>query len=161
MGKAEKAGGDRTKYLMGFVLLAALALLGISAYLGANVRAEPQAPQGGAAQAASTKTAQAKEVTIDFLYADWCPHCQIMKPIVANLEAALPKDRFEVRYWNEASRNDAAVAAVYETYTEKGYFKGYPTFVANGNDFNAGEMSEAALKSWVCSKFSSPKPTAC
>ena len=98
---------------------------------------------------------------IDFLYADWCGHCQNMKPIVAKLESTLPKDRFEVRYWNEASRSDAAVSAIYAAYTSNGYFKGFPTFVANGNDPNVGEMTEAAFKSWVCSKFSTPKPTGC
>ena len=109
-------------------------------------------------QANATK---AKEVTVDFLYADWCVHCQAMKPIVARAEAAFPKDRFEVRYWNEASRSNATVAAVYAAYTEKGYFTGFPTFVANGNDPRVGEMPEVAFKAWVCSKFSAPKPNGC
>jgi len=116
---------------------------------------------GGEAQVPQGSAHAAKEVTIDFLYADWCSHCQAMKPIVARLEAALPKDRFEVRYWNEASRSDAAVSVIYTIYTDKGYFRGFPTFVANGNDSRVGEMPEASFKAWVCSKFSPPKPPGC
>ena len=213
MDQSEKSGFDRAKYLIGFVLLAAVVLVGVSAYFGANSTkgtlgkldsalesagagnfpanvpspnqsAEPkgQAPkeqQNGSAASNGTQQAPnasvatgsggeaqvpqaaAKEVTIDFLYADWCSHCQAMKPIVAKLEAALPKDRFQVRYWNEASRGDAAVAAVYAAYTNKGYFTGFPTFVANGNDPQVGSMPEATFNAWVCSKFSAPKPSGC
>jgi len=85
-----------------------------------------------------------------------------MKPMVASLEKMLPADRFLVRYWNEASRaSSPETAAIYATYTRAGYFQGYPTFVANGNDPRVGEMSEASFKSWVCSKFSAPKPAGC
>jgi|GEM_PF-1528815 len=216
----EKSGSDRAKYLIGFVILAAVALIGISAYFGANsakgtlgqmdsaldgVKAgnAPAASTpvlNGSAGAKATSPAQAngsvatgsggeaqvplaaqpanatpaaagqqnassaakKEVVIDFLYADWCSHCQAMKPIVARLEAALPKGRFEVRYWNEASRgSNATVAAVYTDYSAKGYFQGFPTFVANWEDPKVGSMPEATFKAWVCSKFSSPKPAGC
>ncbi len=204
MDQTEKSGSDRVKYLIGFVVLAAVVLLGISAYFGANSAkdtvgklgnaldsagagnfpanmpslngsAEPKVPSagglspngsvatgsGGEAQVPQVK-APAKEVTIDFLYADWCPHCQVMKPIVAALVARLPADRLEVRYWNEASRSsNATVAAVYADYSAKGYFQGFPTFVANWEDYRVGEMSETAFKAWVCSKFSAPKPTGC
>jgi len=121
----------------------------------------PVQPNGNFSAAGNDTRAAAKEVVIDFLYADWCGHCQTMKPIVARLETTLPRDRFEVRYWNEASRNDATVAAVYATYTDAGYFTGFPTFVANGDDSRAGSMPEATFKEWVCSKFSSPKPAGC
>ena len=203
MDQSEKSGFDRAKYLIGFVILAAAVLLGITAYFGANsardtvgtlgtalegagagnfpaiplsgTAEEPQAVNssyvapngsvatgtGGEAQVPQASATKAKEVTIDFLYADWCSHCQAMKPIVARLETSLPKDRFEVRYWNEASRTDATVAAIYTTYTNKGYFTGFPTFVANGDDPKIGSMSETSFKSWVCSKFSSPKPAGC
>ena len=124
--------------------------------LAQNGTAPAQAAQKNATPAAK------KEVTIDFLYADWCPHCQAMKPRVANVVSQLPADRLEVRYWNEASRSsNATVAAIYDTYTKKGYFQGFPTFVANGNDPNVGEIPEAAFKAWVCSKFSVPKPSGC
>ena len=139
--------------------------------------AEPQAPKeqnasvaspgsvatgsGGEAQVPHTNATAAKEVTIDFLYADWCGHCQAMKPIAAKLESELPKDRFEVRYWNEASRSKEDVSAIYAKYADAGYFTGFPTFVANGNDPIVGSMPEAAFRSWVCSKFQSPKPAGC
>ncbi|MFA6214273.1 MAG: thioredoxin domain-containing protein [Candidatus Micrarchaeia archaeon] len=115
---------------------------------------------GGEAQVPQVSP-PAKEVTIDFLYADWCSHCQAMKPIVAKLEASLPKDRFAVRYWNEASRGNATVAEVYEEYTQKGYFTGFPTFVANGNDPLVGSRPEATFTAWVCGKFLTPKPEGC
>ena len=209
MKPSEKSGVDRAKYLIGFVILAAVALIGISAYFGANsapgqanntldgVKAGNAPALSGSAGAKATSPAQAngsvatgsgggaqvplanitpsapaaqqnataaakKEVVIDFLYADWCGHCQSMKPIIARLDEALPDDRFEVRYWNEASRGSSAdAAAVYTDYSAKGYFKGFPTFVANGNSPKVGSMPEATFKAWVCSKFSSPKPTGC
>ena len=103
-----------------------------------------------------------KEVTIDMLYLDTCPHCQAMKPIVASVAAKLPPDRFEVRYWNYATRGGADTAAIFSAYSDAGYFQGYvPTFVANGNDSRVGEMSEMDFRSWVCTKFSSPKPDYC
>ncbi|MFA5929272.1 MAG: thioredoxin domain-containing protein [Candidatus Micrarchaeia archaeon] len=117
---------------------------------------------GGEAQVPNANATKAKkEVTLDFLYADWCSHCQAMKPVVAKLESELPKDRFVVRYWNEASRSNADVAAVYADYSAKGYFQGFPTFVANWEDYRVGEMPEAEIRAWVCSKFSAPKPSAC
>ena len=197
MKQSKTSGLDRAKYLVGFVILAAVVLLGISVYFGTNnsrntangidnaignavegnfpavkplngsASQQAQNPAsndsvatgaGGDAQATPT---QAKEVTIDFLYADWCGHCQAMKPIVAKLESELPKDRFEVRYWNEASRGDAKVAAIYTAYTNKGYFSGFPTFVANENDPQVGSMPEASFRAWVCSKFAAPKPPGC
>ncbi|MCX8197256.1 MAG: thioredoxin family protein [Candidatus Micrarchaeota archaeon] len=103
-----------------------------------------------------------KEVTLDFLYADWCPHCQKMKPIVAKLEGQLPAERFTVRKWRDEDKNTPPVASVYSYYIGKGLFRGgFPTFIINGDERKEGEMSEAAFKDWVCSKFSSPKPTAC
>jgi len=123
---------------------------------------EAQVPLGSPSQPGNATAQPArKEVTIDFLYADWCPHCQRMKPIVAALAARLPSDRFEVRYWNEANKGNATVAGVYADYTAKGYFQGYPTFVANWEDYRVGEMPESDFTAWVCSKFSSPKPTGC
>ena len=110
----------------------------------------------------NTQPSVAKEVTVDFMYADWCPHCQAMKPVVARVASQLPAGRLEVRYWNEASRgSNATVAAIYDMYTRKGYFQGFPTFVANGNEYQVGEMPEAAFKSWVCLQFPAPKPAGC
>ncbi|MFA6328940.1 MAG: protein disulfide isomerase family protein [Candidatus Micrarchaeia archaeon] len=236
MDQSEQSGFDRAQYLIGFVILAAVLLLGVSAYFSANsakgtaakldnaldsasagnfhagaplqngsaanVSAAGQqnnsnataggngtlpaaglengtalqpAQANGTAQNGTGQTAQngtaavqqnvseaaKKEVVLDFLYADWCGHCQNMKPIVAELASSLPPDRFEVRYWNEASRGKEDVAAIYTEYTDKEYFRGFPTFVANGNDPRVGEMSGAIFKSWVCSKFSAPKPAGC
>ncbi|MCX6770454.1 MAG: hypothetical protein NTX79_00195 [Candidatus Micrarchaeota archaeon] len=117
---------------------------------------------GGEAQVPQVK-APAKEVTLDFLYEDGCPYCQAMKPIVSALAAALPADRFEVRYWNVALRgSNATVEAVYADYGAKGYYRGsVPTFVANWDDYRVGTMGESDFKAWVCSKFSAPKPSAC
>ena len=131
---------------------------------------EAQVPQATAQQAGLgqqqsgaevQQAAAAKEVTIDFLYADWCGHCQNMKPRVASVAASLPADRLEVRYWNEADRGNADVASVYADYSSKGYFQGFPTFVANRDDYRVGEMAEPDFLAWVCSKFSSPKPAGC
>ncbi|MFA6907830.1 MAG: thioredoxin family protein, partial [Candidatus Micrarchaeia archaeon] len=130
-----------------------------------NQSQNASAGRDGAAAGANAQAAfpaPAKEVTIDFLYADWCPYCQGMKPIVARLEAAMPAGRFEVRYWNYEGRGNATTAAVYAEYGSRGYFAGsVPTFVANGNDSKVGSISESDLRSWACSKFSLPKPQGC
>jgi thiol-disulfide isomerase/thioredoxin len=118
--------------------------------------------QQQAAAQQGAPAAQGKEVVLEFLYADWCSHCAKMKPIVESLGKKLPADRFELRAYNEAEReNSTAVAAVYDRYSANGFFEGFPTFVLNGNDYKAGEMTEANFKAWVCSKFSSPKPQGC
>jgi hypothetical protein len=125
--------------------------------------------QGGAPANASAGRQDAfalpeagKEVTLDFLYLESCSHCQAMKPIVAALSSRLPSDRFEVRYWNYATRGSANASAIYAAYSRAGYFQGQvPTFVANGNDSRVGEMSEADFKAWICSKFFEPKPDGC
>ncbi|HQT44607.1 MAG TPA: thioredoxin domain-containing protein [Candidatus Micrarchaeota archaeon] len=104
---------------------------------------------------------QTREVTLDFLHADWCPHCQNMKPIVARLIDTMPKDRFLVRAWNEKDQStNPEVQTIYNNYTSLGYFQGFPTFVI-GNDYRVGEVPESEMKAWVCSKFKAPLPDAC
>lgn len=103
-----------------------------------------------------------KEVFLEFLYAEWCGHCQKMKPIVEKLDNEFPDDRFEVRYLDEQDRaSNEEVAKIYEKYEKKGYFRGFPTFVINGNSSTVGSKSEAAFRSWVCGHFLSPKPAGC
>jgi thiol-disulfide isomerase/thioredoxin len=123
---------------------------------GQNVQA---APENASAQSANnTQPSAAKEVTVDFLYADWCPHCQNMKPVVARIAAELPPDRFAVNYYSEADANAGKeAAAVFAKYG----LRSYPTFVINGDDQRVGEMAESDFLAWACSKFSAPKPQAC
>jgi thiol-disulfide isomerase/thioredoxin len=110
------------------------------------------------AQGGAPSQAPEKEVTLDFLYADWCGHCQKMKPIVAALEKQLPKDRFAVNYWSEAdAKAGKEAASVFAKYS----LKGYPTFVINGDDKREGEMPQANFEAWVCAQFSSPLPEGC
>jgi len=183
---------DRAQYLIGIVILCVAVLLGATAYFGANkamgvtanlsaainatsgaglpaLGALPNKSAGNGTAALNataagnaTQAAARKEVTIDFLYADWCGHCQNMKPRVASVASQLPAGRLEVRYWNEADRgSNPDVAAVYSDHAAKGYFKAFPTFVANWDDYRVGEMPEQDFKAWVCSKFSAPKPSGC
>ncbi|MFA4983518.1 MAG: thioredoxin domain-containing protein [Candidatus Micrarchaeia archaeon] len=103
-----------------------------------------------------------KEVVVDFLYADWCGYCSKMKPIVAKVASEMPPGRFEIRYWNENARGtNSTVAGIYSDYSAKGYFKGYPTFVANWNSTFAGAVPESEFRAWVCGQFSLPIPDAC
>jgi len=103
-----------------------------------------------------------KEVVVDFLYADWCPHCQRMKPVVDEVAAVFPSDRFEMRKWNEKDRgSDSETSSIYSLYSGRGYFLGFPTFVANGNSPQVGEMSKEDMIGWLCTLFSPPKPDVC
>ncbi|MFH0973905.1 MAG: thioredoxin domain-containing protein [Candidatus Micrarchaeota archaeon] len=102
------------------------------------------------------------EVLVDFLYADWCSHCQKMKPIVSEAERAFPAQRFKIRSWNEANRTkDKSVMYVYDYYSRKGLFDGYPTFVIAGGYKRVGEMPRADFFDWACSFFHDPRPDAC
>ena len=107
--------------------------------------------------------APTREVTMDFIYADWCPHCQAMKPVVSDLEQKLPPGRFAVRYWGDAERaaGNSTVVQVYSYYYYTGFFTGYPAFIINNNDSRVGEMGEGDFLAWVCSKFNEPRPSAC
>lgn len=179
-----KSGLEQGEYVIGIAIILASLLVSATAYMSMNSlqkaiaavkitsaqvavgqqAAGQQAAQNQQAQAAqgTGSLAPTKEVTIDFLYADWCPHCQKMKPIVAALEAQLPSSRFAIRYWRDEDRqSDSKVAGVFDTYTQKGMFSGFPTFIINGADFKAGEMPEATFRSWICSKFKAPAPTGC
>jgi thiol-disulfide isomerase/thioredoxin len=102
------------------------------------------------------------KVTVDFLYADWCPHCQNMKPIVADLIKTLPADKFQVNYWSEDDYKAGGPAAqVFTKYANMGMFQGYPTFVINGGTaYTAGEMPATEFKNWICSQYT-VKPTGC
>jgi thiol-disulfide isomerase/thioredoxin len=175
---AENRGdyGFRPEYMIGASLALGAIMVCVAIYLGAGnivngvnglqsagtVQDEPL--QQGAPQAAGPNIPSAtKEVTVDFLYADWCPHCQNMKPIVEKMIAEFPSDRFAVRYWSEADgQSKPEASAVYAKYSQEGYFTGYPTFVINnGKSYTAGEMSEADFRAYLCSQFGSPKPSNC
>jgi|GEM_PF-4129700 len=123
--------------------------------------APAQTPQTGGENTAQAPSSS-KEVVIDFLYSDGCGYCQRMKPIVSQIIADMPPARFEVRYWNAADRAaNSTAAGTYAEYTAKGFFKGYPTFVANGNSPLIGAREKAEFYAWACSQFAEPLPDAC
>jgi len=149
------AGGSLMKSKMAFVLIALSVFAGFMLF-GCTGEGEP------GIFTKKPSLSEKKEVTLDYLYADWCPHCQKMKPYVAKLAATLPQDRFLVRAWNEADRSSSPDSQkIYTDYQAKGYFQGFPTFVLNENDYRVGEMPEPQLKAFVCSKFKAPAPAAC
>ncbi|MFH1285280.1 MAG: thioredoxin family protein [Candidatus Micrarchaeota archaeon] len=122
----------------------------------------PNAMLGGVDPHPKASLNETREVTLDFLYADWCSHCSNMKPIVAKMSEDFPKERFIVRYWNEAERkSDEDTGEIYARYEKAGGFKGFPTFVINGEKVVVGEKSEKEFQAWVCEEFSEPKPEAC
>lgn len=161
---------EKGEYVIAIAIILATLLICATIYIGANniketiskLNLSVSVPAVEAGASSQTEEAQRKEVTLEFLYADWCGYCQKMKPIVQSLESSLPSDRFEVIYLNEKDKqNNTDVAAAYSKYTANGYFKGFPTFVINGNDYKVGAMPEETFKQWVCSKFSAPKPSGC
>ena len=167
----------KAEYLVGAAVLLSALLVSIVIYFGTSGISQGVAKldrglasslaaagvAGGSGSAGSALPELEKEVTIDFLYADWCPHCQNMKPIVQKIESLLPSDRFAVRYWSEADAQSGGKAKeVFAEYSRKGMFPGYPTFVMNnGKNRTSGEMSQAEMLRWICSEFGSPKPSAC
>jgi len=179
---------EKGEYVIGIAIILAALMVSATAYMSMNnlqkaianvkfssqVQANPnqQVQAATPSQQAAAQPAQntalpsslspTKEVTMDFLYADWCPHCQKMKPIVAALEQALPADRFTIRRWRDEDRQtNSSVSSVFDFYSQKGSFAGFPTFIINGEDAKAGEMPEVQFKAWICSKFKSPAPSGC
>jgi len=173
---------EKGEYVIGIAIILAALLISATAYFSmnslqkaiANVKVSSQVQAAVPSQqvaAAQPEQAQnnlpatltpTKEVTLDFLYADWCSHCAAMKPLIAKLEQELPSDRFTIRKWRDEDRqNDGNVRAAFDFYSQKGAFVGFPSFIINGETSKAGEMPEAQFRSWVCSQFSSPKPSGC
>jgi thiol-disulfide isomerase/thioredoxin len=99
-----------------------IGLNGISTSVGKVAYAATLAPTASLSGASGTQ----KEVTMDFLYADWCAHCQKMKPIVEKLVAELPSDRFQVNYWSDADyqAGKPGTVAVFDKYSNNGMFLG-------------------------------------
>ena len=173
---------ENSAYVVGIAIILAALLVSATIYLTAGQLAKTVGSLKSAAPAAAatadtansavsgqqaadgtpSSLAVQKEVTMDFLYADWCPHCQKMKPIVQKIEQELPKDRFVIRYWRDEDRQtNTSVAEVFNYYSQQGIFVGFPTFIVNGKENTAGEMEEAAFRSWLCAQFKSPKPSGC
>jgi thiol-disulfide isomerase/thioredoxin len=175
--EGNRAAGARPEYLIGASLALGAMMICLAVYMGAgnitqgvgalenmeSTGAPP--PQPSVQQQPDNQDINQStiEVTVDFLYADWCPHCQNMKPIVAKMIAEFPSDRFEVRYWSEDDgKSKPAASAIYKKYSQEGVFTGYPTFVVNGGkDYRAGEMAEQNFRAWLCYQFSEPKPSNC
>ena len=80
----------------------------------------------------------APEVLVEF-YASWCPHCQRMMPIVADVKKRM-EGKVEVFQYDVDK---------YPTLTDENNVESYPTFIIyrDGREVwrNAGEMPEADL----------------
>jgi thiol-disulfide isomerase/thioredoxin len=131
--EGNRAEGARPEYLIGASIALAAIMICVAVYMGAgniasgvgaldstvaqggNPPQQPPAQQQPGSQDIDLPT---KEVVVDFLYADWCPHCQNMKPIVAKMVSEFPQDRFEVRYWSEADgQSKPEASAIYSKYS--------------------------------------------
>ena len=145
-------------FILLFGLLLAGCLGGIPPVSGNTTNGGTTPPSGGTTPPSS----KVDKVTIDFLYADWCPHCQKMKPIVTDLINTLPASKFQVNYWSEEDyKAGGPSVAVFNKYSSSGIFEGYPTFVVNnGTDHLAGEVTAEKFKTWVCSQYTE-KPQGC
>ncbi|MCX8194755.1 MAG: thioredoxin family protein [Candidatus Micrarchaeota archaeon] len=155
--------------------LVLVALLVLAVYWAAGSSPEEKEPisinqpspgEGGGKESAkqpASKQQGEPEVVLEFLYADWCPHCQKMKPIVQKIAGEMPSERLKIVYWrDEDVQKDRATYDRFSYYRQKGIFVGFPTFVINnGEDYLAGEVSEPYFRDWLCRHFSSPKPEKC
>lgn len=102
-------------------------------------------------------------VQVDYLYADWCPHCRSTRPALMSAVSRLGP-AVSLNEWNEALRgSDARVAAIYTQYKSEGVFVGFPTLVAHGpkgESSIAGEQTEEQLMTWLCEQYVDA-PAAC
>ena len=118
---------------------------------------------GGTDANSETAPPSAEQIQLDYLYADWCPHCQATRPALLSVTGKLGAS-VNLSEWNEASRaTDPEVAAMYTKYKNEGIFAGFPTIVAHGpkgESFLAGEQTEEGLMVWICGLYTI-KPAAC
>ena len=95
-------------------------------------------------------------VQVDYLYADWCPHCRATRPALMDAVSRLGS-AVSLNEWNEALRgSDAQVTAIYIQYKIEGVFVGFPTLVAHGpkgESYIAGEQTESELMTWLCQQY--------
>ena len=95
-------------------------------------------------------------IQVDYLYADWCPHCRATRPALMSAVNRLGS-AVSLNEWNEALRgSDAQVAAIYNQYKSEGVFIGFPTLVAHGpkgESSIAGEQTESELMTWMCAQY--------
>ncbi len=118
---------------------------------------------GGIAAGANRTPSAAGAVQVDYLYADWCPHCRATRPALISAVTKLGSS-VTLNEWNEALRgSDTRVAAIYNQYKSEGVFIGFPTMVAHGpkgESSIAGEQTEAELMTWLCDQYAT-MPAAC
>lgn len=115
------------------------------------------APAGAAAYPANGS------VQVDYLYADWCPHCRATRPALMAAVSRLGP-AVSLNEWNEALRgSDARVTALYSRYKSEGVFVGFPTLVAHGpkgESSISGEQTEGQIMAWLCEQYVDA-PAAC
>ncbi len=124
-------------------------------------------PDTGARAGAATASAGATaanangSLVVDYLYADWCPHCRATRPALMSAVSKLGS-AVSLNEWNEALRaSDPQVAAIYAKYKSEGVFIGFPTLVAHGpkgESSIAGEQTEAELMTWLCKQYVTAPP---
>lgn len=118
----------------------------------------------GAAPALSAAGASApQQVSLDYLFADWCSYCQLTRPALVSVAMRFGP-AVSLNEYNEALRStDKRVAALYADYKARRLFVLFPTIVAHGpkgESALAGMQSEESIQQWLCEQYTQP-PAAC
>lgn len=93
------------------------------------------------------------EIVVGMLYADWCPHCQTVKPEWETLRTMLPPN-YEVIKIEEQDPNKTNIISRIEERMNGNHIenRGYPTiFKVNGNraDYYEGERTAELIGGWA------------
>ena len=97
-------------------------------------------------------------IIIGKVYADWCGHCQALKPKWEQLKKILPKGRVQIVEIEEAETDKRAQFE--KTHKKTINVSGYPTIfkIVNGKiEYYSGPREPEDMKRWVLS--TTPKKT--
>ena len=90
---------------------------------------------------------------IIFFHGADCPHCAVMRPIVAKLEKELGVKAKKLEVWNNEKNADKMREFADIIMKAGGGDLGVPAFVdVKNNEAQCGEMSEKKLKKWLLEK---------
>jgi thiol-disulfide isomerase/thioredoxin len=99
-----------------------------------------------------------KDIVIGKIYAEWCGHCQMLKPEWEKMKNNLKKSNLKYKFYEiEQTDEDNGIQSINETYLKNADKKlelqgGYPTIfkIVDGKiEYYNGERDSASMEQWI------------